>query len=332
MLNAPGVGGAGLAATRWPVCHTRRATRNVRVTISSDCGAPSPAVQSWMAFACTTCVTPTQVSAPVVALGLPVIGKLLGHYPIGDHATVRTFGQRPAETRVRNDCRANFRSFGRGAEAICKSCRAEGLNTWEARSKESRKRPPGRGRVAAMLRRIGERANSRSRDRRAAMREQIVRETFGAEAGSLLRALPPEDRNRWRPSMFQRIKDGRMNIDDTASWLLIRVRQRQQALEQAASRAAGINAAQRSRGGKASSAARRERWQPWQHWVNSQPFPDGPKFQRDIVSVIQARALGRPDEDLERKRGVPANLPVIHGQNGKPPSERSIRQHLFGAK
>ena len=155
---------------------------------------------------------------------------------------------------------------------------------------------------------------------------------IGDEAGRLLSALPPEDQTPVASDMVERIKDGRMKSDDAASWLLIRVRQKQQALEQAANAAAGINAAQRSRGGKASSAARRERWQPWQHWVNSQPFPEGPKFQHDIVSIFQARALGRPDEDLERRRRVPANLPVIRGQGGKPPSERSIRQHLFGAK
>jgi hypothetical protein len=184
--------------------------------------------------------------------------------------------------------------------------------------------------LAAMFRRVGE-EQLREAASGAKQAEGIVREALGDEAGGLLSALPPEDRAPAAYEMFQRIKDGWMNVDDAASWLLIRVRQKQRPLEQAVNAAAVIKA-ERSSGGKASSAARRERWQLWQHWVSSQPFPEGPKFQRDIVSVLRAKASGKPDEGLEQKWEVPADLPVIHGQNGKPPGERSIRQRLFGAK
>jgi hypothetical protein len=177
--------------------------------------------------------------------------------------------------------------------------------------------------VTAVFRRIGER-HVRSIDAGAYHAEQTIRERYGAEAGRLLSALPPEDQMQVASDMVERIKDGRMKSDDAASWLLILVRQKQQALEQAASAAAGINAAQRSRGGKASSAARRDQWRPWKRWCDSHPNRAFRKFRRAVISAIQ----GRTDAELK----LPANLPVIRGQKGKPPSERSIRQHLFGAK
>jgi hypothetical protein len=184
--------------------------------------------------------------------------------------------------------------------------------------------------VAAMLRRLGE-EQIRKATTGAGQAEQLVRTTFGDEAGSLLKALPPEDRATTAFEMFQRIADGRMGFDAVSFWLSMRVRRTRQRLEQAANAAAVVKA-ERSRGGKASSAARREPWQQWQQWCASHPRRVFREFRRDLVSVIQKRALGRPDEELERKLRVPANLPVIRGQNGKPPSKRSIRQHLFSAK
>jgi hypothetical protein len=187
------------------------------------------------------------------------------------------------------------------------------------------------GGVAAMLRRVGDEQISEAASD-AIEAEHVIRQTFGDRAGDLIRTLPPKERKPAADELLQRIKDGRTDFDAVSFWLSMRVRRTRHRLEQAANATAGINAAQRSRGGKASSAVRREQWRPWWQWVSSQPFPEGPKFQRDIVAIIQARALGTPNEELERKRNVPANLPVIRGHGEKPPSERSIRQHLFGAK
>lgn len=88
----------------------------------------------------------------------------------------------------------------------------------------------------------------------------------------------------------------------------------------------------RSRGGKASSAVRREPWRPWQEWIHSHPHREFPKFQRYVISIVQSRARGTPNRELELKYSVPTGLPIIFGKKAKPPSERSIRRHLFGAK
>jgi hypothetical protein len=197
--------------------------------------------------------------------------------------------------------------------------------------KKPRSTPQDEDGVAAMFRRVGEK-QIREAASGAGDAGHVIRQTFGDRAGDLLRVLPAEDRKPAVDELFQRIKDGRMKFDDAILWLEMRIDRTLHRWEQAAKAGAGITAAQRSRGGKASSEARRQQWEPWRQWVSSQPFPDGPKFQRDIISILQAKALGQPDAELERKQKVPPGLPVIHGQNRKPPSERSIRQHLFGAK
>jgi hypothetical protein len=196
-------------------------------------------------------------------------------------------------------------------------------------SKKQRSAPQDEGSVAAAFRRVGE-EQIREVASGAGEAEHDIRQTFGDRAGDLLRALPPEDRKSAADELLQRIKDGRTEPDDIFFWLSMRARRTRQRLEQAANAAAVVKA-ERSRGGKASSAARREPWQQWQRWCASQPR--GLRaFRHDLVSVIQKRALGQPDEELERKRHVPPNLPVIRGRGGKPPSEKSIRRRLFGAK
>jgi hypothetical protein len=180
-----------------------------------------------------------------------------------------------------------------------------------------------------MLRRVGE-EQIREAASGATEAEHVIRQTFGDRAGDLLRALPPEERKPAADELLQRIKDGRTEPNDIFFWLSMKARRIRHRLEQAANAAAVVKA-ERSRGGKASSEARREPWQQWQRWCASQPR--GLRaFRRDLVSVIQKKALGRPDEELERKLRVPANMPPIHGQNGKPPSEKTIRRRLFGAK
>jgi hypothetical protein len=184
--------------------------------------------------------------------------------------------------------------------------------------------------VAAMFRRVGEK-QIREAASWAKQAEWIVRTALGDEAGSLLKALPPEDRARAAYELFQRIKDGRMKFDDAILWLEMRMDRTLHRWEQAAKAGAAVKA-ERSRGGEASTAARRAPWKPWQEWLAPHQYRGWPKFQGGIVSVIRSRALGKADEELERRLNIPAGMPAIPGKNGKPPSERSIRRRLFGAK
>jgi DNA-binding MarR family transcriptional regulator len=158
--------------------------------------------------------------------------------------------------------------------------------------------------------------------------ERLVRAKLGDRAGDLLKALPPEARARTACEVFERIEDERLTFEGAHSWLFMQVLEGRQKLEQA------VQAVEtgRSRGGKASTAARCRPWQLWEQCMQPHPSRDFPKFQRAVISVIQGRARGTPNEELEQKHGVPANLPGIAGKNGQPPSERSIRRHLFGAK
>ncbi len=182
---------------------------------------------------------------------------------------------------------------------------------------------PSKYPVTAVFRRLGER-HVRSIDTGAYHAEQTIREKYGDEASRLLSALPPEDQMQVASDMVERIKDGRMKSDDVPLWLFMRVRQ-------AADAAAAVKA-ERSRGGDASTAARRAPWKPWQEWVCKHPSRRHPNFQRDIIRVIQGRARGRPIKETERVRNVPDNLPPIYGMNGKPPSEDSIRRNLFDSR
>jgi hypothetical protein len=114
--------------------------------------------------------------------------------------------------------------------------------------------------VAAMFRRVGEK-QIREAASWAKQAEWIVRTALGDEAGSLLKALPPEDRARAAYELFQRIKDGRMKFDDAILWLEMRMDRTLHRWEQAAKAGAAVKA-ERSRGGEASTAARRAPWKP----------------------------------------------------------------------
>jgi hypothetical protein len=193
-------------------------------------------------------------------------------------------------------------------------------------SKKRRSAPQDEG-VAAMLRRLGE-EQIREAATGAGQAEQLVREAFGAEAAAYLSAIAPEYRRETANELFSQMENGVLSPDEAVLWLSIECRHARQRLEREAKAAR----TRRSRGGKASSAARREPWQPWRQWCDSHPHRGFRKFRSAVVSVLQKRALGPPDEELERKLRVPPNLPEIWGHGGKPPGERTIRQRLFGAK
>jgi hypothetical protein len=194
------------------------------------------------------------------------------------------------------------------------------------RSKQTNKDQHEDG-VAATLRRLGE-EHVRTLAADGYDAERLVREKLGDKERDLLQALPPEDRAKTAYELFRRIAQGRITIGEASFWLSMQVRKARHKLERAANEAQDA----RSRGGKASTAARRRSWQPWEQWMHPHPHREFPKFQGSIIRVIQGRARGTPDEKLELKCGVPKGLPVILGKNGQSPSERSIRRHLFGAK
>jgi hypothetical protein len=190
------------------------------------------------------------------------------------------------------------------------------------------------GGVASMLRRLGD-EHVRAIVTGGHDAEHLVRANLGDEAGSLLRALPPEDRADAASELFSRIAKGTLAADDAVSWLSIRVRRARQSLERVADAADRIKA-ERSRGGIASTATRRAPWQVWGKWIwketGRHPGKTHPNYQKDIIRVIQARARGKAIKETERARRVPAGLPIILGKNGKPPSEKSIRRNLFDSR
>jgi hypothetical protein len=199
--------------------------------------------------------------------------------------------------------------------------------------KKQKSTPQDEGGVTAMLRRLGE-EQIREAASGAVQAEQIVRTTLGDEAGSLLKALPPQDRATAAYELFQRIEDDPKNFD-VSVWLSMRVRRTRHHLEQAANAAAGIKA-ERSRGGKAGSAAQRARWQPWRDALCkyakvSHPgnAPEHVK-KRWVESVMYRSGAKIPKPQLYED--VPPHLPTIRGRSGKPPKEDTIRLNLFGSR
>jgi hypothetical protein len=199
-------------------------------------------------------------------------------------------------------------------------------------SKKQRSIPHDESSLAAMFRRVGEK-QIREDAHGAKQAEWIVRTALGDEAGSLLTALPPEDRAMAAYEMFQRIKDGRMNFDDAPLWLEMRRDRTLHRLEQAANAADNIKA-DRSRGGQISSATQRARWGLWRaafckYARVSDPNDAPPHVKKRWVDAIRFRSGEKKMSKPQLYADVPSNLPSMK-RNNKPPSVGTIRLNLFG--
>jgi hypothetical protein len=188
--------------------------------------------------------------------------------------------------------------------------------------------------VAATLRRVGEeQVRTLAADGYDA--ERRVRATLGDREGDLLRALPPEDRAKTAYELFCRISEGRIGIEETSFWLSMQVHKARHKLEQAANVAEKIKA-ERSRGGKASSATHGTRWALWRaafcKYANvPHPRNASPNVKKRWVDAIRFRS-GQKIPKPQLYDEVPADLPPIYGHRGKPPSIDTIRQNLFDTR
>lgn len=144
----------------------------------------------------------------------------------------------------------------------------------------------------------------------------------------------PEDRAEVALEAFKRLKSG-STVNEVTAWLSLTAVKRRRALETAAQAWLDVEN-ERKQGALASAAARRGPWQAWREWICREANVPSPEkahlnFKRTIIEVIRFRKGVTLQEPPGNAR-VPKDLPALRGQDGKWPSEDTIRRNLFGSR
>ena len=193
--------------------------------------------------------------------------------------------------------------------------------------------PPMESPIIASLKKIAD-ENLRESVSGADVAERHVLEFFGEAAAAHLKALIPELRVTTAQEAFERHKSG-ATADEISAWLSIRVRDQRRILEKTAQENSDAKV-ERRHGGIQSVAVRRAPWQAWREWICeyakvSTPAKAHQNFKNSIVEVIRFRC-GAKVPKPSRNASVPKTLPNPRGQDGKAPSEDSIRRNLFNSR